>query len=880
MSPQFGFKKAVARAYCNSIDALSTTLKVLGTIKSRIPIISSIRINFISIHYAYIISCSIACSVVLFSIGNMSYIDALLFGAGASTQSGLNPIDVNLLFTYQQVGIYFTSMITNPIVINTAVVFIRLFWFEKRFQHVVREAKTLRRSKSRSRTMTREVGEQGDRDHNREEMGVRGRHIVLVRNSDTGQPRTQFTVPDIVEKSSPESTSESDVSPTINPDSVTNGDGISQNAAGTTQNRGSESNVKRPTAPDATDEDGNLRAPPHLSPEHHIAFLEHQRRETGALRIPSPREYDRGGVPQSIDDDIDGADLKPTHTSQSEQPSNPAQLSQFQQQLQSSPGQHITIDEPDVVRVRSRTATLPRISSRYGPSTATAGPDENLPKPTRRGTLTSIFRSTSAQDADIDSSPYLSWQPTIGRNSAFVDLTEAQRDELGGIEYRALKALAVLLIGYFFFFHLLGVVCLVPWIMQQTRFGDIVKAAGQGRPWWAIFTAGSSFNDQGFALTPDSMISFFDAIFPLLLMAFLIIVGNTGFPCMLRFIIWVFSHLVPHGGPLWEELRFLLDHPRRCFTLLFPRAATWWLFGFLVLLNVVDVIFFVILYLNNSEISKIPGGIRFVDGLFQAAATRTAGLSVVNLAEVHPAVQVSYMIMMYISVFPIAISVRRTNVYEEGSLGIYSSPYVDKDDGDEAFEAKEFNYVGAHLRRQLSFDLWFIFLGLFIIAIVEAGRLDNTGEGSLSMFAILFEIVSAYGTVGLSLGYPGTNTSLCAQFKPLSKLIIIAMEIRGRHRGLPYELDRAILLPSESLQRRELVDANKRSKRPGSQVSVHSGVTGQGQPQTTNPQQDIGSSSGYQRDGPHGSRWSEANSLAPTGAVTMTPRLATHHEIA
>lgn len=33
---------------------------------------------------------------------------------------------------------------------------------------------------------------------------------------------------------------------------------------------------------------------------------------------------------------------------------------------------------------------------------------------------------------------------------------------------------------------------------------------------------------------------------------------------------------------------------------------------------------------------------------------------------------VSYLVMMYISIFPIAISMRRTNVYEEKSLGIYA----------------------------------------------------------------------------------------------------------------------------------------------------------------------------------------------------------------
>ena len=44
-----------------------------------------------------------------------------------------------------------------------------------------------------------------------------------------------------------------------------------------------------------------------------------------------------------------------------------------------------------------------------------------------------------------------------------------------------------------------------------------------------------------------------------------------------------------------------------------------------------------------------------------------------NLQLLHPAVLVSYMIMMYISIFPVAISIRRTNVYEEKSLGIYAA---------------------------------------------------------------------------------------------------------------------------------------------------------------------------------------------------------------
>jgi Trk-type K+ transport system membrane component len=209
----------------------------------------------------------------------------------------------------------------------------------------------------------------------------------------------------------------------------------------------------------------------------------------------------------------------------------------------------------------------------------------------------------------------------------------------------------------------------------------------------------------------------------------------------------------------------------------------------------------------------MPAGIKILNGLFEATSTRTAGFSCVNLADLHPGVQVSYMIMMYISVFPIAISVRRTNVYEEQSLGIYGGG----DEIEEQAHGSDLSYVGAHLRRQLSFDLWYIFVGLFILAISEGPRVMAHEFG---MFQVLFEVISAYGTVGMSLGYPGVNASLCSQFSVVGKLVLIAMMIRGRHRGLPYGLDRAILLPSEALNEKEAADAEARMARQQSHVSV------------------------------------------------------------
>jgi Trk-type K+ transport system membrane component len=687
---------------------------------------------------------------------------------------GLNTVDMNTIFFGQQFTLFLVSMVTNPIFIHSSVVFVRLYMFEKRFKDIVRDARALRRTKSKSRTQPLDP----------EAQDLRGRAIKILR--DTGRRLTRHESAPLPRQ--------------VEDDETSSDQGKEKH-----EEPESGADLEQVASPDDL---RDVRLPSVIDPETHIRFLEHQRNDEDeeALHIPSPREFDRGGRPQNVSE-MGGLTRRVTSLGETEQTA-PLPM-----------GRHITINEPEMHHPH-RAATQRNISrQRTATQEREPEPHQRLrPKKQRSGTFSSFRRTNTGRS--IEGAPYLSYQPTIGRNSFFVNLTEEQREELGGIEYRALKTLAVVLVCYFLCFHFISWICLVPWILETPQYGDVVRNVGQGRVWWGFFTGSSLFNDLGLTITPDSMISFQDAIFPLLLGTFLIIIGNTGFPCMLRFVIWAISKVVPEESAVWEELRFLLDHPRRCFTLLFPSGATWWLFAILVILNGVDLIFFIILDLNDPTVTALAPGIRFLDGLFQAASTRTAGFSVVNLAELHPAIQVSYLIMMYISVFPIAISMRRTNVYEEKSLGIYASPSEDE------ANSKEPSYVGAHLRKQLSFDLWFIFLGLFIIAIVEGGRLENTNEYAFTLFSVLFEIVSAYGTVGLSLGYPGINASFSAEFKVISKLIIIAMQIRGRHRGLPYELDRAVLLPSEKLTKKEAGEAARMVARRRSSLGMMSAVNG------------------------------------------------------
>ncbi|KAJ5958055.1 uncharacterized protein N7479_005205 [Penicillium vulpinum] len=770
----------------------SAVLHRVTSYKGKIPLLNQLHLNFIFLHYTYIISWAIIGSIIVYPGGNISYIDALFQSVGAATQSGLNTVDLNKLWLYQQIVLYLITCLCTPIFIHSALVFIRLYWFEKRFQHVVRDARAMRRTRSRMDTVT-DDGDSEDININRAEAGVSGRPITVIRD-DSGDARdTRLTDPVSKNINSGINTPEARES------------SVDSSSEGTDSSREPRFGL------------GSLKVPTHLNPEHHIAFLEKQRKDKGALRIPSPREYDRGGAPEALEIDVDQegeqAHQSSDHDDQDDQVS-PGTHPEEIDQLGPLEGPHITINEPDFSRSRPRGNTFPRLETRPTVRETKDGNETTTLAPAAtRNTFRGFFRSLT-QERDISTQPYLSWNATVARNSNFVDLTEEQRDELGGIEYRALKTLAVVLITYYLGFHLIGMLSMIGWIMKNNKWGDIVRADGVGRPWWGIFTAASAFNDLGFTLTPDSMYSFQRAIFPLLMLAFLIIIGNTAFPCMLRLMIWVLSKLTRQGTALWEELKFLLDHPRRCFTLLFPRNATWWLFAILVALNGIDMIFFVILDLNDSAVTALPPGIRVVDGFFQAAATRTAGFGIISLSDLHPAIQVSYLIMMYISVFPIAISMRRTNVYEEKSLGIYDSAEEEDDEDSNAP-----TYIGAHLRRQLSFDLWYVFLGLFIIAIAEGTRLQDPADYSFQLFTVLFEVVSAYGTVGLSFGYTNSNTSFSGQFNVVSKLVIIAMQLRGRHRGLPYALDRAVLLPSDALNRHEAEEGERRMRRRTSNLS-------------------------------------------------------------
>ncbi|KIP02880.1 hypothetical protein PHLGIDRAFT_32026 [Phlebiopsis gigantea 11061_1 CR5-6] len=410
----------------------------------------------------------------------------------------------------------------------------------------------------------------------------------------------------------------------------------------------------------------------------------------------------------------------------------------------------------------------------------------------------------------------------ILRNSDFDtdELDDEELERLGGLEYQALDFLSYLVFGYFVGVQLVSILLIAPWLSTVHTYDDVFTAQPRlvNKSWFVAFQVMGSYTGGGLSLVDAGMVPFQKAYLMIFSMIFAILAGNHGMPIFLRLIIWTFTKFVEDGSQMDKTLHFLLDHPRRCFLYLFPSHVTWFLGAALVFFTSIEWISFIVLDIGLAVTDSLSPGARAVAGLFQSFAVRASGFSIVSLASVAPAFQFLCIVMMYIAIYPVALSIRSTNVYEERSLGVFELPADEEEEepdlpeGTASRRERIGKYFGWHLRRQVAYDIWWLVCGIFLICIIERTKImDDDNAPWFNIFRIVFELVSAFGGIGLTLGIPTQNYSFSGAFGPLSKLVVIVIMLRGRHRGLPVAIDRAILLPEDLVPAKREGDPSVRS---------------------------------------------------------------------
>ncbi|XP_006461265.1 hypothetical protein AGABI2DRAFT_70136 [Agaricus bisporus var. bisporus H97] len=720
------------------------------------------ELNFFRIHVICFTITPIILAAIFYGANgryHISYVDALYNCISSITCCGLATVNLSTMTKFQQFLLFAQLNIGNNVFISWFVVFFRRQYFKKELRHILMaaERKASLRSPVRANTKHRSwsrrmfsvfrpklsvvLEENVERKTDRD---VEGRlRTDMIRRIDDA-PKPVNPSGRVVEKVSPRRTSPNDVSDEnfdiVNPD----------------QTPRSLSLVETPSEPPAGGASRVTRPFPH-----------HQTIEF-APTPHRPKENEIQSV--TVDPSSSNLSMSPDSIRSIHRPSLGRQNTLNSMQTTQSRGAGDSSDS------RSRGfGGFPMPFSLLNSIVSKAFPKfkRRLSRTVTMPATTSLVTTHSAQRAPPNAKavPYISFNTTVGRNSNFDNLTNQQLEELGGLEYRALNVLLWMIGAYYIGFQVLGVVITLPYMYQQrwrTAFDPPTNERHVTPGWFTVYQISSSLTNTGNSLVDQSVIPFQDAYLLVIVQWFLILVGNT-----------VYVSVSVRTTLEFDELKSL------------------------------EWFFFLLLDIGNAAIEAIPLNIRFSSGLFQAVAVRAAGFTIFSLADVSPAVQVLYLVMMYITIcigHSTKCSVRATNVYEERTLGLY------KEDGEPeySFDATGSNrvkiwgrYLAMHARKQLAFDIWWLTIAVFLICIIERHNITNPDRPWFNVFAIIFEVVSAYGPVGLSLGVGYDNFSLSGAFSTLSKLIVCVTMLRGRHRNLPFALDRSIMLPKEFKQTNE-----------------------------------------------------------------------------
>ena len=132
----FGIFYTIRSLWISFLDDRPRLEKAVAAVSRWLP-----PLNFITIHYAYIIIGCMLSSLVFWCcsapFGSVHYVDCLFLVTSAMTNTGLNTINLSPLTVWQQVMLALLMMIGSPIWVSIWTVLVRKHAFERRFESIV-----------------------------------------------------------------------------------------------------------------------------------------------------------------------------------------------------------------------------------------------------------------------------------------------------------------------------------------------------------------------------------------------------------------------------------------------------------------------------------------------------------------------------------------------------------------------------------------------------------------------------------------------------------------------------------------------------------------------------------------------------------------------
>ena len=321
---------------------------------------------------------------------------------------------------------------------------------------------------------------------------------------------------------------------------------------------------------------------------------------------------------------------------------------------------------------------------------------------------------------------FLGRQIDVRRQAALQDMLD--HDALTGV-----RRLLIFIVGMTVAFEFLGALSLT--LAWRDRFPSLIATFGH-----ATFHSVSAFCNAGFSTFSDSLVGFQGDPATQAVIALLIIAGGLGF-LVIRDLLGAISSRRRRGRLFRVQTRLVLSVS----VLL---IALGWLL--------------IYIFERHASFSHLSPGRALLASLFQSITARTAGFNTCNMGMLSPATLLTLIVFMFIGASPGSTGGGiKTTTFAVLVAAVYAS-------------LRQREYTEIH-RRTVPIDvvrkaLSVLALSLMVVIGFSLFLLYRESQPPL---ALIFETVSAFGTVGLSTGVtPSLSTS--------GRLAIVVLMYVGR----------------------------------------------------------------------------------------------------
>ncbi len=333
--------------------------------------------------------------------------------------------------------------------------------------------------------------------------------------------------------------------------------------------------------------------------------------------------------------------------------------------------------------------------------------------------------------------------------------------------------------------------------------------------WFSIFHTVSSFNNAGFGLYRDSLVQFQGDVVVNLTIAGMIILGGVGYPVLLgieRFVLIVLHRLLGFSEALMEMVairkpdKLSLVEPFYNFVdrlflrskkinqelqgVATPLQMKVVIYGTIVLIGVGTLFIMIAEWSNPATLGTLPWYGKLMASFFQSVTARTAGFNTIDIGLLETRTVLLLISLMFIGAAPQGTAGGIKIPTFATMLGYIRSSFRGRN------RVAIFDYVVSKISVGNAVKLYvmsstFVLLSILVISAIEV---------RFTLTQLAFEVVSAFGTVGLSMG-------ITASLSTTSKILLVIVMFTGRV-GL-LTIGSAILKPKEGESRVVVDDGMK-----------------------------------------------------------------------